>query len=304
MSSLVPFFSGNPSLGEIILQRCPIGPVGIRLLSNALLNRSRTSLKRLSISGNNFGSADLSPLLLSSNNKNTLTKKKPWLDGNRVGAQDGGSRGTQLPTSNLEELYLHDNSMDNESVLVLADSLTKNNHLKVLSLAGNNAITAEGWSAMLNLVCNRSSINDIVNSNHTLNDLGIGFPCRCGNTFSDGRSTLDCALGIDGANLLCAALRLNETNNKMLVARRKILWSHARGDLNLGNSSVIAGVMPRILGWIAEHSGKITLDHLQYYEPHLPIAKLASIRLDSIYRIIQSMPDLCLCATAPLRCKV
>ena len=48
--------------------------------------------------------------------------------------------------SNLEELHLHDNSIndDDESAIILSESLVKNNTLKLLYLGGNNGITTAG----------------------------------------------------------------------------------------------------------------------------------------------------------------
>ena len=105
-------------------------------------------------------------------------------------------------------------------------------------------------------------------------------------------------LGFDGANLLKASLKLNINSNKMMVARRKILWSHARGDLNIGESSIATGAMPRILAWF----GNGLDETVQYHEPPLFDAKsevsLSNIetrvdtaRLDSIYRILRAVPQ-------------
>ena len=91
---------------------------------------------------------------------------------------------------------------------------------------------------------------------------------------------------------LRACLRLNKTCNTILVARQKIIWRHARGDLNIGHSSIDAGAVPRIIAWFANHdSNETNADLVQYHNPDDPPLPRA-VRLDSIYRILRSKPDL------------
>eukprot|EP00579_Thalassiosira_antarctica_P010278 CAMPEP_0201915308 /NCGR_PEP_ID=MMETSP0903-20130614/5252_1 /ASSEMBLY_ACC=CAM_ASM_000552 /TAXON_ID=420261 /ORGANISM="Thalassiosira antarctica, Strain CCMP982" /LENGTH=130 /DNA_ID=CAMNT_0048450881 /DNA_START=108 /DNA_END=500 /DNA_ORIENTATION=+ len=51
--------------------------------------------------------------------------------------------------------------------------------------------------------------------------------------------------------------------------------------------------MHRILAWIGDDSNQTNADLIQYHDPHLPKARINTIRLDSIYRIIRSRPNLC-----------
>ena len=213
--------------------------------------------------------------------------------------------------STLEELSLSNNDIDSESAVKLATALAKNNKLRKLNLRGNTAITAPGWSALLKLVCNSSSLAEVMASNHTLNDLGIPtvaliqsqqFSTDYISLLWSYRKAVDQALGEDGANLLRSSLKLNEENkafcsykeerNKMMVVRRKILWCHVRGNFNLGDCSITAGAMPRILAWIGNDSHEASAKLIQYHDPPLPKTKLDSFRLDSIYRILRSMPCL------------
>ena len=77
--------------------------------------------------------------------------------------------------------------------------------------------------------CNSSSINYVVESNHVLNYLGF---LACDAEFM---KTAVRALGVDNANLLRASLYLTLTADKRLIKMRKILWSHVRGDINIGD---------------------------------------------------------------------
>jgi hypothetical protein len=135
MRSLEPFLISNPSL-----KCCIIGLSGINILSNTLSNRSEYALKRMNTTMT-WGCTSLANLL-----------------GNEE--------------SNLTCWYLDLNSIDNDCVVILTNSLAHNTKLRELYLFGNNAITNEGWSALLKLVCNSSSVKDVMESNHTLEDVG------------------------------------------------------------------------------------------------------------------------------------
>ena len=113
------------------------------------------------------------------------------------------------------------------------DALVNNMKLTDLNLGRNHVITAVYWLAILELVCDGSNIDGVINSNHIIH---VDYHTR-----DDIRA--------DDCNLLCLSLNLNrDVGEKSLVARHKILWSHARGDLNIGEDpSVANGVMPHIL---------------------------------------------------------
>ena len=65
MSSLALLLISNPSLKVIALCFCNLGPAGINILSNAILNRSNDTLQRLNLSNNNFGDMDLDQLVFA-----------------------------------------------------------------------------------------------------------------------------------------------------------------------------------------------------------------------------------------------
>jgi len=66
-----------------------------------------------------------------------------------------------------KELILNDNNISNRGLAILLTGLGSNKHLQRLSLKKNN-ITDKGWSHVLPLVCNDSSINETFESNHTI----------------------------------------------------------------------------------------------------------------------------------------
>ena len=76
----------------------------------------------------------------------------------------------------------------------------------------------------------------MIHSNHTLHDMSLPF------------TGVIYALEDDDIDLLNQSLHLNCISNEMLIVRHKILWSHVRGNLNLGDSSIVTHAMPQILG--------------------------------------------------------
>lgn len=88
----------------------------------------------------------------------------------------------QSPNFALERLILDDNNLIDDTLIIFASALGHNKTLKQLSVKncyyedeeeeGNDIfMTERGWSAISTLVCNKSSIMDTYNSNHTLNEL-------------------------------------------------------------------------------------------------------------------------------------
>ena len=177
-------------------------------------------------------------------------------------------------------MYLDDNPLDNDCALLLAKSLAKNNRLKRLYLGMENGITAFGWSVLLKLLCDTTSMKHISElSNHTICDLGI-HPYT-----QSHRRMLIAALGVDDFHLLSASLDLNAKSDKNWVVRQKIILGHVKGDLEIAKSSIPNGAMPEILSWLGDFM----------VETHpLSISRIFGlVRIESIYRIIKIRPDLC-----------
>ena len=277
MSSLAPFLSQNPSLKCITIHNCNLGPDSINLLSNALLNRSRDTLERLNLTNNRFGDIDLDVLVLALSMSNKMTSLS--LTNNGIG-QNGCTAITRLlknQDSKLEKLFLGHNAIDDDSAGILVDSFANNTKLRTMHLHGNKGITKPGWLALLKLVFDYSSIDNVTKSNHTLNYLG----CFC----ADRKKIVIRALGVDNANLLRTSLTMNTTSNKILVARRKILWSHARGNLNRGDSSVVTGAVPHILAWTGNDLNENNEDMNEYNYP-----MQCMISLDLIQCVFKQLP--------------
>jgi len=92
------------------------------------------------------------------------------LRGNNIGMQGCTEIAKLLsdPESNLIEVSLANNNIDNECVKILSNALMNNKKLIILCLDRNPDITRNGLDIIENLLCNTSSINATYSSNHTL----------------------------------------------------------------------------------------------------------------------------------------
>lgn len=121
----------------------------------------------------------------------------------------------QSPNIALRQLDLDNNTVNDDAIVAFSSALTHNKTLKRLSLDectddyDNDLITERGWDAMSTLLCNKSSIMDTHNSNHTLQSV-------CFDQYSE--SNLPSGLK--------SCLELNGNKDKSEVARQKILQAH------------------------------------------------------------------------------
>ena len=101
--------------------------------------------------------------------------------------------------------------------------------------------TERGWHAVSSLLCNKTSIMDTYNSNHTLQDLG------CDPSYS----SLD--EGLELPDDLILYLELNRNEDKVEVARQKILQTQF-SDNDTSNMQYLLDmeleVLPAAIEWI------------------------------------------------------
>ena len=267
----------NPSLKDIVLIGCNLGQASIDVLTDALLGRRIVnSMESINIIYNHWANVDLDCFVLALNKCTDL--KSLGLSFNGIGRRACTSLAALLsnPESNLEHLYVGHNSIDDECMITITHSLLENTNLKCLGLDGNNAMSNQGWSAMVNLVYNSGSIKEVLESNHTLCDL----KCLARDTKAAER-----ALGLDKLRFLRAALKMNAAPNKALVARRKILWSYAQGDLSIDDLPVSSGTLPRVLSLIGDNSDKMNANFIQFHHPLL--VKTEVVSLNMMYNILR-----------------
>ncbi|KAL9182171.1 hypothetical protein ACHAXT_012823 [Thalassiosira profunda] len=317
MGCLDSLLTCNPSLKYIWLRDCTLDSTAIDLLSTALLGRLSDTLTYLRLQGSRLGDVDLGKLVEALMRNVHLE----WLNLDKTGIGSKACESLAKLLSNhptLNSLELSDNAIGDDEVSLLVDSLTENtnSNLEELCLDGNEGITSMGWSMLLKLLCNSSTIENVLKSNHTLRSLGwfLG-------------KAVERVMGTKDYNILRALLEVNSKfeGNEMAAARLKILLCHTWSDLNIGVSSVPTGALPRILAWFvlddsddeaddnddeddeADTSSLLTKTIIEYHWPPLKIwrkeefrkatiptakSKLGVIRLDSVYRIVRHRPDL------------
>lgn len=166
----------------------------------------------------------------------------------------------QQPNCSLEKLCLSDNgdNINDEVAIAFAYALVNNKSLNTLQLgdncSDNDAMTTLGWSALSNVLCNKSSIESIYNSNHTVEKV----------IWKDVEKYLP--------SDLVSHLRLNRNEDKAEVARQKILRYHfANGVSNVEDFvGMQIKVLPRAISWIGRDVDGLSL----------------------LYNLLQSMPTL------------
>jgi len=145
----------------------------------------------------------------------------------------------QSPNFALKVLYLNGSTINDDTVVAFASALAHNRTLKFLSLDdctdddGNDLITNRGWDAVSNIICNKTSIMDTYNSNHTLQFLGER----------------------DLPDDLTSYLELNKNKHKVEVPRQKILQTHFSGSADDSSNiqeflDMDLNVMPAAIEWI------------------------------------------------------
>ena len=193
------------------------------------------------------------------------------------------TRYLRSPNFALEELHLNDNRLNDDAVIAFTSALAHNKTLKRLNLEGctmdedddsddeednNELITERGWEAVSTLLCNKSSISDALNSNHTL--------CSVSNEYD-----------VDDMNLpedLISYLELNENKDKAEVARQKILQTHFSTEYDTASNiqellDMDLEMMPSAIEWI----GRPT--HADWSGTHVS-------GLSTMYNLSRKLPDL------------
>jgi len=277
------FFNSLQTRGTLVklnISYNPIGDVGAAALGSLL--SSITSLKYLDLNGTSDSTTmigqgvtaqgwvsffnalqdsnlDLKSLVLSYNDiddegmqllvrtlSNMISLKDLTLGINRSVTPTGWLALTdylQSPSFALKELYLSNNKINDDTVVAFTSSLVRNKTLETLTLDEcvdedeDNLIAERGWGAVSTLVCNKTSILETYTSNHTLQDL-VG-----------GSSEMSLP------SELSSHLELNRNEDKVEVARQKILQTHFSSEDDATSKmqellDMELEVMPTAIAWM------------------------------------------------------
>ena len=136
------------------------------------------------------------------------------------------------PVSALKHLGMYGCILIDEIVIDFAEALSHNSVLCALIMWDNTAITNRSWDALHRTVCNTSSIEATLESNHVLH-------------YVSGRSI--------GDHDIISSLRLNENQDKKQVARLKIIRNHFLKNDAVDVTEFVdmdVNVLPQAISWI------------------------------------------------------
>ena len=151
------------------------------------------------------------------------------------------------PTSALEVLKVWSGSINDEVMHSFADALASNNKLRELNVGKipYTDITPDGYAAMTNLLCNKSSILNTFNSNHTLEMRSHESEEHESSEFNDYRLW---------PNDISSLLKINRENSVSQAARLKIINTHFSGsEINMRPfMEMNLSVRPYAVAWMAK----------------------------------------------------
>jgi len=143
----------------------------------------------------------------------------------------------QNHNSTLKKLHVHSTNMNDEGLLVLLNVLANDKTIKTLLVHPNSSISDIGWQALADFLCDKTSLNSIYTSNHTLRQFY--------EDFYDPPKAKD---------HLKSLLKLNQNDNKQEVARQKLIRYYFSND----DGSVVKveefvdmelDVLPQAIAW-------------------------------------------------------
>ena len=281
------FFTNN-NLTEIRVMYCELGMEGARQLSFALRCGNDLSLKlrgnttkqlrTLNLCRNNIDDEGVEVLVHVLSSCNQLQEMN--LSWNRSITKRGWKKVStllEMPDSNLEEIDLSRNNINDEGALIFVNSLRSNCKLKILDLADNDGITVDGWMHFSKLLCDTSSVNNTYLSNHTLEGVG-------------NRRRLMRDAGVR------SNLTLNRSSeDKGLIAMIKILQHHEHFNLQPFFEWEFK-VLPLLIGWLKKASTGTTAFWLAKNKSldtiFLFLSKIRRMKLSCLYEFVREFPML------------
>jgi Ran GTPase-activating protein (RanGAP) involved in mRNA processing and transport len=201
-------YQENNNLTHLQIRLADLRSGGEHVITKTL--RSCTNLKEFRLIDSHMTGEQLLPIVEAVREHHSL--EVLYLVGNGIdNAGCGEAIATLLedPNSNLHTLNLEENLIGNDGAIALTNSLANNTKLRKLYLQSNPIDQNSMWKAIAKLICNTASINDIYDSNHTLESLLITRLMR-----------------------QPAPQKLNRGTNKSHVAIKKILQYHPNFDMD------------------------------------------------------------------------
>lgn len=147
----------------------------------------------------------------------------------------------------LRVLDMAGNNLTDEAVIALVDALSLNTRMSEMKIGGNDSLTMRSWTALSNLLCNASSIESMIMSNHTLHTI-----------YDAEEAEVPVIEVLDGSPDLEDVLFMNEDGNKVDVVRQKIIQYYFMDDddiiINIKEFvDMEMNVLPRAISWIGRN---------------------------------------------------
>jgi len=207
-----------------------------------------TNLKEINLFGCNITVNQLVPMVEVMRGLRSLVEL--YLNNNNIGNAGCEALATLLndPNCNLQEIQISHNRIDIEGANAIVNSLINNTKLRKLHLTVNNTDRHQAAMNFYTLLCNRSSINSIYSSNHTLHYMSIYFYSQLNDSMRHDFSQLQC---------------MNKVANKSYVAAKKILRYHPIIDmeplfiLGLEDDERNLKALPYIIDWFDKASAAV-----------------------------------------------
>ena len=229
-----------------------------------LLSNSGSKLEELSLSFNSVGNEGVPSMVDALSGISSLTKLKL---ANQYGKEDitnssWSTFSSLLGKSSLVTLSI-DVGVDEEVKACLASELANGSTLQTLILGGYSV--SKGLGVLENVLCNKTSIDSLYTSNHTLQEV-----LEKSRYAASGTKKIK---GLPGD--INELMEMNKNANKADVARQKILRYHFFNGGDDINAQVLfdmdMDVMPQVVAWIGKDAVGFPLLH----------------------RLIRGMPSLC-----------
>jgi hypothetical protein len=225
-----------------------ISSAGWRTFFRTLRNSS-SSLEKLSLNGNNLDDEGLLQIIVTLGSSlkylSLLRNQQLTIVGFRALATL-----IQRPNPCLESLYItpSDTILD-ELIITFAAALVNNNTLITLLLdllsptqhLLSTKVFRRGWTALTNVLCNKSTIESICDSNHTLREVAL-----CTGNVPDQLSPY---------------LDLNKNEDKAEVIRQKIIKYHfLNGEENIQDFvDMELNELPQAISWLGRNDAGFSL---------------------------------------------
>jgi len=142
---------------------------------------------------------------------------------------NSSSKVNEMRFGNGRRLWYPDTPITDDVIISFAEALAGNTSLKVCEIL-HNEISARGWAALGNALCNKSNLASICNSNHTLYDF-----------WTDNLPSE-----------ILVLQQMNNNKNQSEVLRKKLLMYHFSDNGNAGHAfcPMETTVLPNAIEWI------------------------------------------------------